>query len=114
MQLLSTIRLNIILLSCAILLISTGSKAQKTNIILLFADDAGYHDFGFQGSETFQTPNLDKLATEGVVFKQAYTTAAVCGPSRAGLLTGMYQQRFGFEENNVPGYMSHSSKIVGR
>ncbi|WP_111708494.1 sulfatase-like hydrolase/transferase [Lutibacter citreus] len=86
---------------------------KKTNIVFLFADDAGYHDFGFQGSKTFKTPNLDKLATEGVVMKQAYTTAAVCGPSRAGLLTGMYQQRFGIEENNVPGYMSHSSKLMG-
>jgi arylsulfatase A-like enzyme len=86
---------------------------KKTNIVFLFADDAGYHDFGFQGSKTFKTPNLDKLASEGVVMKQAYTTAAVCGPSRAGLLTGMYQQRFGIEENNVPGYMSHSSKLMG-
>lgn len=86
---------------------------QKKNIILLFADDAGYHDFGFQGSTTFKTPNLDKLASEGIVCTQAYTTAAVCGPSRAGLLTGKYQQRFGFEENNVPGYMSASSKDMG-
>ncbi|MDW7692451.1 sulfatase-like hydrolase/transferase [Flammeovirgaceae bacterium SG7u.111] len=86
---------------------------KKTNIILLFADDAGYHDFGFQGSKTFKTPHLDQLASEGMVFKEAYTTAAVCGPSRAGLLTGMYQQRFGFEENNVPGYMSASSKLMG-
>ncbi|NIJ44899.1 arylsulfatase A-like enzyme [Wenyingzhuangia heitensis] len=90
------------------------SEAQKKkNIVFLFADDAGYHDFGFQGSKTFKTPNLDKLASEGMVFKEAYTTAAVCGPSRAGLLTGRYQQRFGFEENNVPGYMSDSSKLLG-
>lgn len=89
------------------------AMAQKKNIVLLFADDAGYHDFGFQGSTTFMTPNLDKLAAEGMVFKQAYATAAVCGPSRAGLLTGVYQQRYGFEENNVPGYMSKSSKFMG-
>ncbi|GAF04380.1 sulfatase [Saccharicrinis fermentans] len=87
-------------------------SAQKKNIVFLFADDAGYHDFGFQGSQTIKTPNLDQLASEGVLFKQAYTTAAVCGPSRAGLLTGMYQQRFGIEENNVPGYMSASSKLL--
>lgn len=80
----------------------------KPNIVVLFSDDAGYADFGFQGSKTFPTPNLDKLASEGVVFKQAYVTAAVCGPSRAGLLTGMYPQRYGYEENNVPGYMSPS------
>ncbi|MDO6738836.1 sulfatase-like hydrolase/transferase [Wenyingzhuangia sp. 2_MG-2023] len=95
-------------------LVSATSFAQKKkNIVFLFADDAGYFDFGFQGSKTFKTPNLDKLAKEGMVFKDAYTTAAVCGPSRAGLLTGRYQQRFGFEENNVPGYMSHSSKLLG-
>ncbi|WP_343329617.1 sulfatase-like hydrolase/transferase [Polaribacter staleyi] len=86
---------------------------KKTNIVFLFADDAGYFDFGFQGSKTFSTPNLDKLASEGMIFKEAYTTAAVCGPSRAGFLTGRYQQRFGFEENNVPGYMSESSKLLG-
>lgn len=89
------------------------ANAQKANIVFLFSDDAGYHDFGFQGSKTFSTPNLDRLAAEGAVLKQAYTTAAVCGPSRAGLLTGMYQQRFGFEENNVMGYMSASSKLMG-
>ncbi len=83
------------------------------NIILLFADDAGYADFGFHGSTDMQTPNLDKLAADGVKFSQGYVTASVCGPSRAGLLTGKYQQRFGFEENNVPGYMSPVSGAIG-
>ena len=103
-----------ILLSLAcLLMLAVQVSAQKTNIVFLFADDAGYHDFGFQGSQTFRTPHLDKLAAEGMVFSQAYTTAAVCGPSRAGLLTGIYQQRFGYEENNVPGYMSTSSRYMG-
>lgn len=83
------------------------------NIVLLFADDAGYGDFGFQGSRVMRTPQLDQLAREGVRFTQAYVTDPTCGPSRAGLLTGRYQQRFGFEENNVPGYMSPSSKLDG-
>ena len=88
--------------------------AQKQpNIILLFADDAGYADFGFQGSTTMKTPNLDKLASQGVRFTQGYVSDATCGPSRAGLLTGRYQQRFGFEENNVPGYMSAASATDG-
>ncbi len=94
------------------MILTFNLNAQK-NIVFLFSDDAGYHDFGFQGSKTFKTPNLDKLASEGVIFKQAYTTAEVCGPSRAGLLTGKYQQRFGFEENNVTGYMSESSRDMG-
>ncbi|MGB5512402.1 MAG: sulfatase [Woeseiaceae bacterium] len=80
----------------------------RPNILLILADDAGYADFGFQGSRNFRTPNLDALAEQGMRFEQAYVTAAVCGPSRAGLLTGKYQQRFGYEENNVPGYMSAS------
>lgn len=87
-------------------------KAQgKPNIVFILSDDAGYADFGFQGSQDFKTPNLDALAKSGVKFTQAYVSAAVCGPSRAGILTGKYQQKFGFEENNVPGYMSHSGLL---
>ncbi len=82
---------------------------QQPNILFILSDDAGYADFGFQGSKDFKTPHLDALAKNGVKFTQAYVTAAVCGPSRAGILTGKYQQRFGFEENNVPGYMSNSA-----
>ncbi|GAB3648583.1 sulfatase-like hydrolase/transferase [Echinicola sediminis] len=84
------------------------AQEKQPNIVLLFSDDAGYYDFGFQGNKKFPTPNLDQLASEGILLKQFYVTAAVCGPSRAGMLTGIYQQRFGFEENNVPGYMSPS------
>ena len=86
---------------------------QKPNIILLFADDAGYADFGFQGSKVMKTPHLDQLARQGVRFTQAYVSDPTCGPSRAGLLTGRYQQRFGFEENNVPGFMSKNSAADG-
>ena len=93
---------------CMMLNMAFAYSHQKPNIVLIIADDAGYADFGFQGSEVMKTPNLDKLADQGMMFRQAYVTAAVCGPSRAGLLTGKYQQRFGFEENNVPGYMNNS------
>ena len=92
----------ILLLSFTLL----NGEDRPPNIILLFADDAGYGDFGFQGSQNFDTPNLDRLAQQSIIFKQAYTSAAVCGPSRAGLITGRYQQKFGVEENNVPSYMS--------
>lgn len=86
---------------------------EKPNIIFLFADDAGYADFGFQGSKVMKTPNLDQLAKDGVQFTQGYVTDATCGPSRAGLITGKYQQRFGYQEINVPGYMSPNSKFLG-
>ena len=89
------------------------AKNEQPNIVVLLADDAGYGDFSFQRvkqtkNNNFNTPNLDQLASQGVKFSQAYVTAAVCGPSRAGIITGRYQQKFGFEENNVPGYMSKS------
>lgn len=80
-------------------LTSTPSKPGRPNILFIFADDMGYGDMGFTGSSQIKTPNLDRLAKEGTVFPQAYVTAPVCGPSRAGLLTGRYQQRFGFETN---------------
>ena len=85
-----------------------SSAQDRPNIVFILSDDAGYADFGFQGSKEFKTPELDKLAKNSVRFTQAYVSAAVCGPSRAGLLTGKYQQKFGFEENNVPGLMSKS------
>ena len=88
--------------------VSVASAADKPNIVLIVADDAGYADFGFHSSREIRTPNLDQFAKQSMRFDQAYVTAAVCGPSRAGILTGKYQQRFGFEENNVPGYMSAS------
>ncbi|KAA3606471.1 MAG: N-acetylgalactosamine 6-sulfate sulfatase [Planctomycetota bacterium] len=71
----------------------------QPNILLILIDDAGYVDFGFQGSVDLQTPHLDRLAEESVIFEQAYVSASVCSPSRAGLLTGRYQQRFGHEFN---------------
>ena len=91
---------------------SEKAPEKKPNIIFILCDDGGYADFGFQGSRQFRTPHLDKLAKKGVIFEQAYTTDAVSGPSRAGLMTGRYQQRFGIEENNVVGYMSTNGKLV--
>jgi len=75
------------------------SKIKKPNIIVLLVDDAGYADFGFMGSKDLKTPNIDKLAASGVIFTDAHVSATVCGPSRAGIMTGRYQQRFGFECN---------------
>lgn len=96
-------------ITISFLTIGSALAADKPNILFIFSDDAGYADFGFHGSKIIKTPNLDNFAKQGMMFKQAYMSAAVCGPSRAGLLTGRYQQKFGFEENNVPGLMSKSS-----
>ncbi len=75
----------------------------KPNIIIILADDAGYIDFGFMGSEDLQTPEIYTIAKNGTVFSDAHVSATVCAPSRAGLITGKYQQRFGFEANGTGG-----------
>ena len=80
------------------------TKNDKPNIIVILIDDAGYADFGFMGTTILQTPNIDLLASQAVVLKDGHTSASVCSPSRAGLLTGKYQQRFGYECNEGEGY----------
>ncbi len=83
--------------------------AQRPNIVVLFSDDAGYADFGFQpeARKDMQrlTPHIDSIARRGVRLSAAYMSGAVCSPSRAGLMTGRYQQRFGHDNNIPPGYM---------
>lgn len=79
---------------------SCSKKAEtQPNIIIIFADDAGYADFSLNGNQLIQTPNIDAIAANGVKFTNAYVSGPVCSPSRAGLLTGRYQQRFGHEYN---------------
>ncbi len=73
----------------------------QPNIIVILIDDAGYVDFGFMGSDDLDTPHINSLAEDGVVFTDAHVSATVCAPSRAGLITGKYQQRFGFEANGT-------------
>lgn len=72
---------------------------EKPNFIIILTDDQGYADVGFNGSKDIKTPNIDRIAHEGTKFTNGYVTYAVCGPSRAGLLTGRYQGRFGFGRN---------------
>ncbi|MBL8957399.1 MAG: sulfatase-like hydrolase/transferase, partial [Myxococcaceae bacterium] len=76
-----------------------SAPARRVNVVLLVADDLGYADVGAMGrpGPRIATPNLDALAAQGVTFEQGYVTSPLCSPSRAGLLTGRYQQRFGHE-----------------
>jgi arylsulfatase A-like enzyme len=69
------------------------------NVVLILADDLGYGDVGYHGWDDVRTPNIDALAAEGVQFSDAYVSAPMCSPSRAGLLTGRYQQRWGSDWN---------------
>ncbi len=92
-----------ILLSLAALTFSIGpvvaAENKKPNILFIVGDDMGYADVGFQGCKDIPTPNLDALAKSGVHFTSGYVSAPYCSPTRAGLLTGRYQQKFGHEFN---------------
>jgi len=79
--------------------LASNMTAKKPNLIVILTDDQGYADVGFNGSKEIYTPNIDRIATEGARFTSGYVTYPVCGPSRAGLLTGRYQDRFGFVGN---------------
>ena len=88
----------------AMFLIAPATAAQpKPNILLIVADDLGYGELSCQGNQQLATPQIDSLAKNGIRFTNAYVSAPVCGPSRAGLITGRYQQRFGFEFNLTSG-----------
>ena len=79
---------------------SCGTSNNKPpNVIVIISDDQGYADVGFHGSNEIFTPNIDRIAKNGVVFSEGYVSYAVCSPSRAGLITGRYQNRFGYSRN---------------
>jgi arylsulfatase A-like enzyme len=79
-----------------------AADRSRPNVVVIMADDLGYADITAYGINRIPTPNIDRIGNEGVKFTDGYATAPVCSPSRAGLQTGRYQQRFGFEFNNGP------------
>lgn len=97
------------LLLSAFLIVSFGSSdgcgqtdsKRRPNIVLLFADDLGYGELGCQGNPQIPTPHIDSIAAGGVRFTNGYVTAPFCSASRAGLMTGQYQTRFGYEFNPI-------------
>ena len=76
-----------------------GAPPEQPNIIVILADDLGYQDVSFNGCKDFSTPRIDQFAKEGVRFAHGYVTHSFCAPTRAGLMAGRYQQRFGFYQN---------------
>lgn len=72
---------------------STNSKSSLTNIVMIYADDLGYGNLSCYGPTKVQTPNIDQLAADGLSFSDAHAAAAVCSPSRYGLITGRYPLR---------------------
>src|SRR5262245_20266761 len=83
----------------ACVLAGPAQAARKPNIVVLLADDLGYADVGFHGCKDIPTPNLDALAQSGVRCTNGYVSGVYCSPTRAGLMTGRYQTRFGHEFN---------------
>lgn len=80
---------------------SLSFTQELPNIVLLVADDLGYGELGCQGNTEIPTPHIDSLAENGIRFTQGYVTAPFCSASRAGLMTGRYQTRFGYEFNPI-------------
>ena len=78
------------------------SGTRRPNILVILADDLGYAELGVQGCQDIPTPKIDSIAQHGTRFTSGYVSCPVCAPTRAGLLTGRYQQRFGFETNPGP------------
>ena len=80
---------------------AAAQSGEPPNIIVVLTDDQGYHDVGFTGGQEIPTPNIDRIAENGVHFTHGYVSYAVSSPSRAGLITGRYQDRFGHARNAI-------------
>ncbi len=101
MKTLSALLFVILLLSLPTAGAADQAMATRPNVLVILADDMGYGDISCYGSKQIATPNIDRLASGGVLCKQAYVAMMVCAPSRAGLMTGRNPSRFGFEHNLV-------------
>src|ERR671913_1179539 len=88
----------VLMLAALILGASLQAQAQRPpSVVLVMMDDLGYGDLGSYGATDVRTPNIDRLAREGVRLTDAYANGAVCTPTRAALMSGRYQQRVGLE-----------------
>ena len=74
-----------------------STKTKPPNIVILVCDDLGKYEVSAYGAEHIHTPHIDSLGKEGVIFQEGYVTAPTCAPSRAGIMTGRMQNRYGFE-----------------
>jgi arylsulfatase A-like enzyme len=93
-----------------------GKAAEKTNFIFLLIDDMGWRDLGCYGSSFYETPNIDRLASEGMRFTDAYAACPVCSPTRASIMTGKYPARLNITDW-IPGRQARrvdpSEKLIG-
>jgi len=91
--------------------VHTLLAGEKPNFVLIVADDLGFADVGFHGSKEIPTPNIDSIAAQGVHFLNGYSNGTVCTPTRAALLTGRYQNRFGCDNTIAPYKRTEDSTI---
>lgn len=99
MRNLIVISLFLISTSCKPANYKVNQQKRLPNLVVIMTDDMGYADVGFNGCLDIPTPSINRIADQGVRFTQGYVSFPVCGPSRAGFLTGRYQDRFGFTTN---------------
>ena len=92
---------------------SSAAPPPPPNVIIILADDLGYGDIGVNGSTVIWTPHIDELAANGIRLTDGYASAAVCSPMRAGLYTGRYQNRFGYEYNPTANYERNADAELG-
>lgn len=93
------------------LLVAAAEKSSRLNIVLILADDLGWADLGCYGNRFNETPNIDRLATQGIRFTDFYAAAPVCSPTRASILSGQYQARFGLTAH-IPGHWRPFEKLA--
>ncbi len=93
--------------------IRKNAETQRPNVIIFMADDLAQTDISLYGSTLINTPNIDAIGKNGVTFTDGYVTSPICSPSRAGLLTGRYQQRFGYEFQPHDIYLKNRLQYYG-
>jgi arylsulfatase A-like enzyme len=87
----------LVLIACVFVSSSALAQSGQPNIVIILADDLGYGDVAFNGCPDYPTPNIDSLTINGVGCSSGYVTQSFCSPSRAGLITGRYPHRFGYD-----------------
>ena len=89
-----------IILACLTLITACQNQDPllKPNVLFILADDLGYHDLGCMGSEYYETPNIDRIGLEGMIFTHGHATCQVCSPSRASIMSGQFPARHGITD----------------
>ena len=93
--------------------VAAEQPKRPPNVVFIFTDDQGYGDVGCYGAKGFTTPNLDRMAKQGVKFTQFYVSQPVCSASRTSLLTGCYANRLGIHGALGPGWLAAYEMIIG-